>query len=351
MKKRTIMLLTGIFASAAILAGCSQSKGLETDALSISVYKGVEIDEIDKPAEVTDEDVEGAIQSTLQMNATQEEVTDRPVEEGDTATIDFTGKIDGQEFDGGSATDYPLSIGSGMFIEGFEDSVIGHNIGDTYDWPGKFPDNYPTADVAGKDVVFTITVKGITKSAIPELTDNFVRSVSKKSENVEEYREEVNQQLEVDNKENYEAQVSQAVWQKVLDNTEIKKYPEDEIKEISNNLIDQYKSMAEYAEKDYETYIKEQMGYSVEEFEKQVEEAAKSSIKQSMVTEAIADKEKIKVGDKEYDEQLKSIAADYGYEDVESLKEVVEEDDLKDIALNNMVRDWLKEHSVQVAKK
>lgn len=351
MKKKTIMLLTGIFASAAVLAGCSQSKGLETDALSISVYKGVEIDEIDKPAEVTDEEVEGAIQSTLQMNATQEEVTDRPVEEGDTATIDFTGKIDGQEFDGGSATDYPLSIGSGMFIEGFEDSVIGHNIGDTYDWNGKFPDNYPTADVAGKDVVFTITVKSITKSVVPELTDNFVRSVSEKSENIEEYREEVSKQLEADNKENYEDQVSQAVWQKVLDNTEIKKYPEDEIKEISDNLIDQYKSMAEYAEKDYETYIKEQMGYSVEEFEKQVEEAAKSSLKQSMVTEAIADKEKIKIGDKEYDEQLKAIAADYGYEDVESLKEVAEEDDLKDIALNNMVRDWLKEHSVQVAKE
>lgn len=351
MKKKIVMLLTGIFTLTGVLTGCSGSKGLETDALSISVYKGVEIDEIDKPAEVTDEDVEGAIQSTLQMNATQEEVTDRPVEEGDTATIDFTGKIDGQEFEGGTATDYPLSIGSGMFIEGFEDSVIGHNIGDTYDWSGKFPDSYPTAEVAGKDVVFTITVKGITKSAVPELTDNFVRSVSEKSENIEEYREEVSKQLATDNKENYEDQISQAVWQKVLDNTEIKKYPEDEIKKISDNLIDQYKSMAEYAEKDYETYIKEQMGYSVEEFEKQVEEAAKSSLKQSMVTEAIADKEKIKVGDKEYDEQLKAIAADYGYEDVESLKEAAEEDDLKDIALNNMVRDWLKEHSVQVAKE
>lgn len=351
MKKRVIMLLTGILASAAMLAGCSGSKGLETDALSISVYKGVEIPEVDKPAEVTDEEVEGAIQSTLQMNATQEEITDRPVEEGDIATIDFTGKIDGQEFEGGSATDYPLTIGSGMFIEGFEDSVIGHNIGDTFDWSGKFPDDYPNADFAGKDVVFTITVKSIAKSALPELTDNFVRSVSEESENVEEYREEVKKQLDADNTENYEDQVNQAVWQKVLDNTEIKKYPEDEIKEISDSLIEQYKSMAEYVEKDYETYIKEQMGYSVEEFEKQVEDAAKSSLKQSMVTEAIADKEKIKVGDKEYEEQLKTIAADYGYEDVESLKEVMEEEDLKEVALNNMVRDWLKEHSIQVAKE
>ena len=136
MKKRIMTLVTGILASAAVLTGCSGSKGLETDALSISVYKGVEIDEIQKPAEVTDEDVENTIQSSLQMNATQEEITDRPVEDGDIATIDFTGKINGQEFEGGSSTDYPLTIGSGLFLDGFEDSVIGHNIGDTYDWQG-----------------------------------------------------------------------------------------------------------------------------------------------------------------------------------------------------------------------
>lgn len=351
MKKKIVVLLTGILASAAVLAGCSGSKGLETDELKISLYKGVEIDEVAKPAEVTDEDVENAINSTLQMNATQEEITDRPVEEGDIATIDFTGKIDGQEFEGGSATDYPLSIGSGMFIEGFEDSVIGHNVGDTYDWSGKFPDDYQNADYAGKDVVFTITVNSIAKETVPELDDDFVKSVSKKSKNVKEYKEEVNKQLTADNESSYEDQISQTVWQTVLDNTEIKKYPDKEVKEISDNLISQYKSMAEYAEQDYETYIQEQMGYTVEEFEKQVEEAAKSSLKQIMVTEAIADKERIKISDKEYKEQLKVIAENFGYEDVDALKKAAEEEDLKDIALNNLVRDWLKEHSVQVAKK
>ena len=351
MKKRIMTLVTGILASAAVLTGCSGSKGLETDALSISVYKGVEIDEIQKPAEVTDEDVENTIQSSLQMNATQEEITDRPVEDGDIATIDFTGKINGQEFEGGSSTDYPLTIGSGLFIDGFEDSVIGHNIGDTYDWQGKFPDNYQNAEYAGKDVVFTITVKGIAEESVPELNDNFVKSVSEKSKSVKEYKEEVRKQLTDDNETSYENQVGQAVWQKVLENTEIKKYPEDEMKELSKTLIDQYKSMAEYAEQDYETYIQEQMGYSVEEFEKQVEEAAKASLKQSMVTEAIADKEKIKLSNKEYKEQLKKIADSYMYEDVDALKEAAEEEDLKVIALNNMVREWLKEHSVQVAKK
>ena len=199
--------------------------------------------------------------------------------------------------------------------------------------------------------MFTITVKGIAEESVPELNDNFVKSVSEKSKSVKEYKEEVRKQLTDDNETSYENQVGQAVWQKVLENTEIKKYPEDEMKELSKTLIDQYKSMAEYAEQDYETYIQEQMGYSVEEFEKQVEEAAKASLKQSMVTEAIADKEKIKLSNKEYKEQLKKIADSYMYEDVDALKEAAEEEDLKDIALNNMVREWLKEHSVQVAKK
>ena len=348
MKKKFAMLLTGVAAASMMLSGCSGSKGLETDEMTISVYKGVEITEVAKPGEVTDEEVESAIQATLQTNATPEEITDRAVESGDTATIDFTGKIDGTEFEGGSSTDYPLVIGSGTFIEGFEDSVIGHNIGDAYDWQGKFPDDYNKEEYAGKDVVFSITVKGISKQSIPELTDEFVKSVSSESKTVKEYKEEVKKRIASDNKKNYEDSISQSVWQKVLDNTEIKKYPEKEVKKISDSLVDQYKTTAEYYQQDYETFIQDQMGYSVEEFEKQVDDAAKASIKQTMVTEAIADKEKIKLSDDKYKEQLKKIAKSFGYEDVDALKESAEEHDLKDMALNNMVKEWLTENCVQV---
>lgn len=351
MKKRIAMLLTGALTVSMMLSGCAGSKGLETDELKISVYKGVEIDEISKPGEVTDDDVDSRIQTMLQMSATKEDVTDRPVESGDTATIDYTGRIDGQEFDGGSATDYPLVIGSGKFIEGFEDSVIGHNIGDTYDWQGAFPEDYRNTDYAGKEVVFTITVKGISKEVVPELNDDFVKEKSEKSKTVEEFKEEVKKQLKKENENKYEASINEAVWQKVLENTEVKKYPEGEVKEISDSLIEQYKTTAEYYEQDYETFIKEQMGYSAEDFEKQVEDAAKASVKQVMVTEAIADKEKIELGEEEYKKQLKKMAENYGYEDVDELKESAEEEDLKEIALNNLVKDWLKEHCVQVASK
>ena len=351
MKKKVVAILTGALAASMLLSGCVASKGLETDELKISMYKGVEVEEVEKPEEVTDEDVENTINATLQSNATIKEITDRAVESGDTATIDFVGKIDGEEFDGGSSTDYPLEIGSGQFIDGFEDSVIGHEIGETYDWNGKFPDNYDNTDLAGKDVVFTITVKSISQTEVPELTDDFVKQVSEESANVKEYKEEVKKQLEEDNEQNYEDSLTQEAWDKVLENTEVKKYPEDEVKGFCDSLIEQYKTAAEYYGQEYEDFIETQMGTTVEDFEQQVEDVAKENIKQKMATEAIADKEKIKLDDETYEKELKELADLYGYTDVDSLKEAASEEDLKDIVLNNLVKDWVREHCVQVASK
>ena len=134
MKKKVAMLLTGVMAVSLMMTGCQSAKGLETENIKISVYKGVEVDKVDKPSEVTDDDVNTQIQSVLDENSTTEEVTGRAVKKGDTATIDFVGKMNGEAFDGGSSTDYPLEIGSNSFIDGFEDSIIGHNAGDTFDW-------------------------------------------------------------------------------------------------------------------------------------------------------------------------------------------------------------------------
>lgn len=349
MKKRIAMTLTGILAASMLLAGCEASKGLETDELTITQYKGVEVDEVSKPEEVTDEDVDSAIQANLQTNATTTQVTDRAVESGDTATIDFVGKIDGTEFEGGSSTDYPLVIGSGSFIDGFEDSIIGHNIGDTFDWNGKFPDDYNNADYAGKDVVFTITVKEISVENVPELTDDFVKSVSEESKTVDEYKKEIKKQLEEDAQTNYEDTLTQEVWQKVLDNTEVKKYPEDEKKEMISSLKEQYESAAEYYETDFATFIQQQLGMTEDQFNEEAEKAVESSLKGTMVTEAIADKERIKLSDDEYEAEFEKMAESYGYEDVDALKEAAEEDDLKEIALNNAVKEWLVDHCVQVA--
>lgn len=267
MKKRFAIVFAGVLASSIILAGCEASKGLETDNIKITQYKEIEVDAVQKPEEVTEEAVEERIEMTLASKLETIEITDRPVKSGDTANIDFVGKIGGEAFEGGSAEGYPLEIGSGAFIPGFEDSIIGHSIGETFDWNGSFPEDYGNADYAGKDVVFTITVNSISQSIVPELTDEFVKSVSEKSKNVKEYKAEVKKQLEKEGKENYENQLNSQVIQKVLENSEVPEYPEDEVEKMCVETIEQHKTIATYLNMEYEDYL-QQNGFSIEEFEK-----------------------------------------------------------------------------------
>mgnify|MGYP000361561996 FL=1 len=126
------------------------------------------------PVEVTDTDVEDSINSTLQTKSTQNDITDRPAQEGDVVTIDYEGKKDGVAFDGGTAQDQQLELGSGSFIDGFEDGIVGHNIGETFDLNLTFPEDYKSEDLAGQAVVFTVTLDKISEVIVPELTDELV---------------------------------------------------------------------------------------------------------------------------------------------------------------------------------
>ncbi len=348
MKRRAAATVAAAMVVTMGLTGCQASKGLETEEIKITQYNGIEVSEVEKAAEVTEEEIESAINDTLTANATITEVKDREVKSGDTVNIDFEGKMDGEKFDGGSGEGYDLKIGSGTFIDGFEDSVIGHEIGDKYDWNGSFPKDY-TEELAGKDVTFTITVNSISVQEIPELTDEFVQTVSEESKTVDEYREEVKKNLEETAQSEYENNLINEIWTVVLENTEVLKYPEDEVEEMKNNVIEYYKSYAEAYGTEYETLIEEQMGQTVEEFETQIEEYAKASISQEMAIEAIADKEKIKMDDATYEKELEEIATTQGM-DVETLKSSYEEDQLKSAALGNLVNDFLIKNCIQVTK-
>lgn len=348
MKKRFAAAFTGVLALSLTLAGCQASKGLETKEIKISQYKDLEVDQVEKPEEITDEQVDTRISTVLDSKAEIRKVTDRAVKDGDTANIDFTGKIDGKEFEGGSGEGYPLEIGSGSFIPGFEDSVIGHKIGETYDWNGKFPDSYQNADYAGKDVVFTIKVNSISESIPPELTDEFVKSVSEESKTVEEYKTEIKKTLEEEAQDSYINELSTEVMQKVMENTEVIKYPEDEIKKIKDDAMEQYKTVAEYQNLEFEDYL-EQNGVTEEQLDQQLDEMAKERVRQTLVFEAIADKEKLELTDEIYQDQLEKLARSNMYESVDALKEAAEEEELKEVALYNVVLEWLSEHCIQKA--
>ena len=171
MKKKSILLLIIITLSIG-LASCRESSGLETDSIKISQYKEIEIEPLTSQTAVTDEDVEYAIQTILELRAEAYPVSDK------------IGEINGNSFEGGTENDFSVTIGSEVLIPGFEDSIIGHNIGDTYIWEGIFPENYKNFDYVGKHVTYTITLKSITELKKPELTNEFVKSVSKTSNTI-----------------------------------------------------------------------------------------------------------------------------------------------------------------------
>ena len=346
MKKKLIVAVTGICMIAGALSGCS-SDTAENDYVSVSGYKGIEIDKVDVDTDISDEDVENEINSVLEENATDKEVTGRAAQLGDTADINYVGKVDGQEFDGGSADNYPLELGSGSFIDGFEDSIVGHNVGETFDWNGKFPDDYQNTDLAGKDVVFTITVNALTEPELPELTDDFVKTVSEESETVEEYREEVRKNLEETAQENYDSELNSAVWEAVLEKAEVKGYPDGEVDRIYNTYLEQYQEMASYYNMEYDEFIQLYTEMTVDEFEEEAKEAAKDNIKQSQVAEVIAEKEGLTLTDEEYEKEFEKLAEDYGYEDVDDLKEVAGEETLKQLVLQPIVQEWVAENCVQ----
>lgn len=350
MKNKAAILLSGVLAVSMFLVGCS-SNNASNEYVSIGGYKGIEVADIEEPEEVDGEKVDEYIKAVLSQYSTPEEIKDGEVKSGDTVNIDFVGKMDGEAFDGGSSEGFNLEIGSGSFIPGFEDSIIGHKPGETFDWNGNFPDPYTgNPDLSGKDVTFTITVNFICGETItPELTDEFVQTVSEKSKTVEEYKKEIEKQLTETGTTDFDLQLQDAAWQAVLEKAEIKGYPDGELEKVKKELTDPYREAAETEELEFEDFLQQYYGVDEKEFEKQAEDAAKDSIEQKLVAQVIAEQEKLIPTDAELEKEYETLAEDYGYEDVESMKEAAgDEEILKEIIILNRVKEFLAEHAIQV---
>lgn len=317
MKKRIVTVLLCICCSAMLLAGCGSSSNV---TLSQSDYKGIEVEEV-VPDEVTEEDVEDEIQSVLEENATTEEITDRAVKDGDIANIDYVGKVDGKEFDGGSADAYDLEIGSGTFIDGFEEQIIGHKIGEEFDINVTFPEDYGSEDLNGKEAVFSITLNSISKSNVPKLTDEFVKTVSETSTTVDEYKKEIREQLESDYQADAESTFADNVTQAVLDKAKVSEYDEDELEQLKQESRDWYEQfISVYYGMTMEDYL-EQAGETEEDFDKEIEDECKETLKMQMVFDYIAEQEDLQITDEEFDEKIQEMVEENGYEDANALLE------------------------------
>lgn len=317
--------------------------------VKLGEYKGLTYTETD--VSVSDDEVESQINSTLTAHATAEQITDRAVKDGDTVNIDFEGKIDGETFDGGTASGASLTIGSGTFIDGFEDGLIGVKPGDKTTLKLKFPDEYKTnTDLAGKDVTFDVTVNYIKgDDIVPELDDDFVKGLNIDGvSNVKEYRAYVKSQLQANKESEAEKSKQSELLQQAVDNAEIKEIPEELVTQYATQYIDYYKQYASYFGLELSDFLTQYMNQTEEEFNQSAQDYGKERAGYMLVVSAIAKAEKVDV-DALYDEKVAQYAEQSGYADAATLEKDYSKRYLNQIIINEEVQNILEENAKAVA--
>ncbi len=284
-----------------------------SEYVKVGDYKGLDYSIAE--VSVTDDEVDTEIDSRLQSAATTETVTEGKVEDGDSINIAFAGTIDGEEFEGGSSESYDITVGTTQMIDGFVEGLIGHEIGDNVILNLKFPDDYSNEDVAGKDVVFDVTINYKSVKVVPELDEDFVKENSD-VDTVEEYKEAVKEELLAQKESQADLDAKEALWNEIVADSEVISYPEKEL-EAANAAADeiekQYKSQAESYGMEWEDFLESYMGSSQEDFEESKKQYAEETVLQEMVMYYIAREEGIEVTDKEYKEYLADSLETYGF--------------------------------------
>lgn len=304
--------------------------------VALGEYKGLKVDKVS--AEVTDEEVDAEIEKERERNARTVDVTDRAVQDKDQITLDFEGFVDGEAFEGGKGEDYPLTIGSGAFIPGFEDQLVGAEIGKETEVKVTFPEEYQAKELAGKEAVFKCTVKTIKVKELPELDDEFASDVSEEGETMEEYKAEVRGKLkERKEREAKEKKENQVVEQAVA-NAEID-LPEPMVDLQARQMADDFARRIMQQGMTLEQYF-QFTGLSEEKMMEELKPQAEKRIRTRLVLEAIVAAENIEVSDERLEEELKKMAEAYQME-VDKLKEFMGENEKKqmkeDIAVQEAV--------------
>ncbi len=354
MKKKKIAALFMAAALAAVAAGCAKKAQDDTTAASteaeteeyvaessvtLGEYKGISVTVSE--ATVTDEEVQNQIQQVLNSKAEYREV-DRAAQTGDQVNIDYKGLLDGEAFDGGTAEGYDLTLGSGSFIDGFEDGLVGAVKGEKRDLNLTFPEEYPNnPDLAGKAVVFEVTVNEVKERTVPELTDEFVATVSPDDGTVEKYRESTKEnlleqkQLAIDNQRDTD------ILNKVVDNADIV-CSTASIDEAYDTQLKAYTNMLSAYGVDLATYAS-LIGKDEDSFKQEIREEAKEMAKQSLVLDEIAKEENITVND----EDKEALAKLYGYDSLDAMlqNDNITQEMVDETALMKKTLDFLVENA------
>lgn len=312
--------------------------------VKLGKYKGVKIDKVD--AEVTDEEVEAEINKERENNARNIEVTDRAVKDGDMTVLDFEGFVDGEAFEGGKGENYPLTIGSGSFIPGFEEQLVGAEIGKEVEVNVTFPEDYQAEDLKGKAAVFKCTIKEIKEKELPELDDEFASEVSE-FETLAEYKADIRGRLEEKKAKEVKDAKEAAVIEAIVKDSDME-IPEAMLATQQRQMVDEFAQRIQMQGLSIDQYY-QFTGSSREQMIEQVKPQAEGRIKSRLVLEAIAKAENIEASEEEYEEELKVMAQAYQME-VDKVKELLPEKSVDQIKQDLAVRK-AAEFAVENAKE
>ena len=287
--------------------------------VKLGKYKGVAVDKVS--TEVTDEEVDAEINKERERSARTLEVTDRPVKDGDMTVMDFEGFVDGVAFEGGKGEDYPLTIGSGAFIPGFEEQLVGAEIGKEVEVNVTFPENYQAEELKGKAAVFKCTVKEIKEKELPELDDEFAAEVSE-FETLAEYKADVKGKLEEKKIKEAKDAKEAAVIEEIVKDADME-IPEAMLETQQRQMVDEFAQRIQMQGLSMEQYF-QFTGASYDQLVEQVKPQAEKRIQSRLVLEAVAKAENITATDEDYEEELKVMAEAYQME-VDKVREMLPE--------------------------
>ena len=302
--------------------------------VKLGKYKGVEIEKLEAP-KVSEEDIEKELKRQQDANAKIVDVTDRPVQNGDMIKLDFAGTVDGEAFEGGKAENYDLTIGSGSFIPGFEDQLVGMNIGEEKDVNVTFPEDYGQKDLAGKAAVFACKVNAIKEKKLPELNDEFADEVSEFS-TLDEYKKDIEKNLLVRAEEQYKQTKENAAVAAAVADADIE-IPDAMLETQAESLVNEFAQNLQMQGMNIDMYL-QYTGLQKDQLVEQFKPQAKTRIQNSLVLEAVAKAENIEASDEDLAAEYEKMAAQYNMP-VDNIKKVFGEseqykDDMKkDIAL------------------
>ncbi|MCI5536164.1 MAG: trigger factor [Clostridiales bacterium] len=279
-------------------------------------YKGVEIETVN--ADVTDEDVEKELQNKAKVNARMVEV-DRPAENGDTVLIDYEGWVGDEKFEGGTAERQPLKLGSGTFIPGFEEQLVGASKGEDRDVKVTFPEEYHAEELAGKEAVFKCKVHEIKEEELPEIDDDFVKDISD-FDTLDEFKADLRSSLEKSAAAKAESQMKNSVIEKVFEANEID-IPDVMVESEIDSMMSEFDQQLSGQGMDLDTYF-QYVGKTAEDFRKEVKEDAYKRVKTRMLISKIAEQENFEVSNDEINTELENMAKQYGLE-ADKLREMI----------------------------